>query len=117
MPGTSVIRNSDIVSVLRAPVVFDDYNREVRDWDNPVEVGSGRMSIQHYLALEEDIDRQTETEGARLFHDDPALKGLIQAEDRIVYDGRTWEVYSPPQEYRLFNRYHHTELFVRLVTG
>lgn len=115
--GTSVIRNSDVISVYRAPVIEDEYNREVSDWANATVVGSGRASVQHYMALEEDIDRQTETEGARLFTDTPDMRGMIQATDRILYDSRYWEVTSPPQEYRLFSRYHHTEIFVRLVDG
>ena len=115
--GTSIIRNSDIISVYRAPVVIDEYNREVRDWSSATVVATGRASIQHYMALEEDIDRQTETEGARLFTDDPSMKGVIDAVDRVLYDGRYWEVTSPAQEYRLFSRYHHSEMFVRLVEG
>lgn len=116
--GTSIIRNSDLITVIRAAYATDAYNRTLRDWDlPPTTVVVGRASIQHYLALEEDIDRQTETEGARLFTDTPDMRGKIQAEDRVIYDGRTWEVTSPPQEYRLFGRYHHTELFLRLITG
>ncbi len=117
MPGTSIIRNSDTITVLRGTLVTDEYNRTYRDFTSPTTVGTPRASVQHYLALEEDIDRQTETEGARLFTDDPSARGMIQAWDRVVYDGRTWEVVSPPQEYKLFGRYHHTEMFVRLITG
>lgn len=115
--GTSIIRNSDIISVYRAPVVTDEYNREVHDWSNAVVVATGRASIQHYMALEEDIDRQTESEGARLFTDTPDMQGAIQPTDRILYVGRYWEVTSPEQQYRLFSRYHHSEWFVRLVDG
>jgi hypothetical protein len=115
--GTSIIANSDIIQVYRAPIVEDEYNREVRDWSSATVVASGRASIQHYLALEEDIDRQTVTEGARLFTDDPAMQGQILAEDRVLYQGRYWEVTSPPQEFRFFSRYHHTEMFVRITDG
>lgn len=115
--GTSVIRNSDIVEVWRAPVVEDEYNREVYNWAAGVKVTEGRASVQHYLALEEAVDRQTETEGARIFTDTLDMRGQILATDRIKYDGRFWEVNSPPQEYRLFGRYHHTEMFLRLVEG
>lgn len=117
MPGTSIIRNSDIITVLRGTLVTDAYNTTRRDFTSPTTVATGRASIQHYMGLEEDIDRQTETEGARLFTDQAAMRGVIQSEDRVVYDGRTWEVTSPPQEYRLFGQYHHTEMFVRLITG
>lgn len=115
--ATSIILNSDTVTVKRAPLIEDEYNRSVRDWANAVTVKTGKASIQHYLALEEDIDRQTTTEAARLFTDTSDMKGAIEAEDRVIYDSRTWEVTSPPEEFRLFARYHHTEMFVRLVDG
>jgi hypothetical protein len=115
--GTSIIRNSDTVTVLRGTIVTDDYNREYRSWTSPTTVKTGRASIQHYLALEEEVDRMTETEAARLFTDTEDMRGVIQPEDRVVYKGRTWEVTSPPEEFRLFARYHHTEMFVRLIVG
>lgn len=117
MPGTSVIRNSDIIEVWRAPTTTDEYHREYFDWDNATLVTSGRASIQHYQATEEEIDRQTETEGARLFTDTPDMQGQILSTDRVKYNGRFWDVISPPQEYRLFGKYHHTEMFVRIVVG
>jgi hypothetical protein len=116
MPA-SIIRGGDLVEVLRAPVVSDEYNREVRDWANATVFATGRGSIQHYLSIEEDTDRQTETEGARLFTDGTDLQGKVGPEDRIRYAGRVWEVSSPPQEWRFFGRYHHTEVFLRLVNG
>lgn len=115
--STSIIGNSDDIQVLRAPVVTDSYNREVRDWDNATVVKTGRASIQHYLALEEVTDRQTDTEAARLFTDTSDMQGQIISADRVVYAGRTWEVTSPPEEFRFFGRYHHTEMFVKLVVG
>lgn len=115
--ATSIIGNSDIITVKRAPLVQDAHGREIRDWSSSVTVVSGRASIQHYLALEEDIDRQTTTEAARLFTDTSDMRGMIEAEDRVEYSGRTWEVTSPPEEFRLFSRYHHTEMFVRYVDG
>lgn len=117
MSASTIIGNGDLVEVLRAPVVEDDYNREVRDWNNYSVVKTGRGSIQHYLSLEEDVDRQTETEGARLFTDSPDMMNAVMPEDRIRYDGRIWEVSSPPQNWRFFGKYHHTEIFVRLVSG
>lgn len=115
--GTSIIRNSDLVTVLRAPIIKDEYNRELADWNNPVTVIVGHASIQHYLALEEEVDRMTETEAARLFTDSYDMQSAIQPRDRVVYDGRTWEVTSPPEEFRFFGKYHHTEMFVRYIEG
>lgn len=115
--GTSIVRNSDNIQVLRAVLVVDEYGRETRDWDNATVVKTGHASIQHYLALEEAVDRQTETEAARLFTDTADMRGAVTAEDHVIYAGRTWEVTSPPEEFRLFGRYHHTEMFVRIVDG
>lgn len=117
MSASTIIGNGDLIEVLRAPVISDEYNREVRDWSNAYVSATGRGSIQHYLSLEEDVDRQTETEGARLFTDSSVMEDAVQPEDRIRYDGRIWEVTSPPQNWRFFGRYHHTEIFVRLVNG
>ena len=116
MPA-SIIRNSDIIDVLEADLVSDEYNSLVEDWDNASIVASGRASIQNYLATEEDVDRQTETEGFRLISDDPALFGVIDARHRIDYNGTILEVTSPEQMWRLFGRDHHIELFVRRVDG
>lgn len=115
--ATSIIRNSDIVQVLRATFSTDEYGSLVPNWASPTVVATGRGSVQHYLSLEEDIDRQTETEGARLFTEDTVFVGTLQAEDRLLYNGRTWEITSPPQEWRMFGRYHHTEIFLKLVQG
>ncbi len=115
--ATSIIGNSDIITVLRGTKVVDAYNTERVEWDSPTTVAVGRASVQHYLALEEETDRQTETEAGRLFTDTSDMRGKIQAEDRFVYDGRTWEVTSPPEEFRLFGKYHHTEMFVKIVVG
>lgn len=115
--NTSIIGNSDLITVIRGTITTDSWNREVVDWTSPTTVVVGRGSIQHYLALEEDVDRQTETEAARLFHDTSDMRGKIKALDRIIYDGRTWEVTSPPEEFRFFGRYHHTEMFLRLIVG
>lgn len=115
--GTSIIRNSDIISVYRPTVTTDTYNREISDWTSPTLVVQGKGSIQHYLALEEEVDRMTETEAARLFTDTEDMQSMVQPRDRVVYAGRTWEVTSPPEEFRFFGRYHHTEMFVRLIEG
>lgn len=37
---------SDVVTVVRAPVVVDRYNNEVRDWDNATRATVGGCSVQ-----------------------------------------------------------------------
>lgn len=116
MPAT-IIRNSDIINVLAPDLVEDEYNSIVEDWSTPTIVATGRASIQNYLATEDDVDRQTETEGFRLITDDPALFNYIDARYRIDYNGVILEVTSPEQKWRLFARPHHVEVFLRRVDG
>lgn len=114
---TSIVRNSDIVSVVRANKVKDDYNSFFLDWTAPAVVANGRASVQHFLTTEDDTDRQTTTEGLRLVSDDPALFDVFGPEDRIVYDGRTYEVDAEIQKWRLFGRVHHIEVYLKRVVG
>lgn len=115
--GTSIIRNSDLVTLLRAEKKKDDYKSEYLDWSTPEEVVTARASIQHFLGTEDDTDRQTTTEGLRLVSDDPAFFGVIEPTDRIRYTGNIYEVDSPIQEWRLFGRVHHVEMYLKRVVG
>lgn len=115
--ATSIIRNSDIVSVLRATVKKDEYNSEFLDWSNPETIVSARASIQHFLTTEDDTDRQTTTEGLRLVSDDPAIYGVLQPTDRISYAGEVYEIDAPIQEWRLFGMVHHIEVYLKRVVG
>lgn len=115
--ATSIIRNSDIVSILRAVETLDEYNAKYLDWTTPTVVASGRASVQHFLTTEDDTDRQTTTEGLRLVSDDPALFDVFGPEDRILYDGRTYEVDAEIQKWRLFGRIHHIEVYLKRVVG
>lgn len=114
---TTIVRNGDLVQILEAAVTTDRYNSEVLDWDNASIVATGRASVQHYLTSEDDEDRQTETEGLRLISDDPALYRVIQPTHRIIYDGETFDVSAPDQNWRLFNKAHHVEVYLKRVVG
>lgn len=114
---TSIIRNSDIVQVIRGAKIVDEYNSDFVDWSNPQIVASGRASVQHFLTTEDDSGRQTTTEGLRLISDDPALFGVIEPTDRIAYAGRIYEADAQPQDWRLFSRNHHIEIYLRRVVG
>lgn len=115
--ATSIIRNSDLVDVIRAVKIKDEYNSEILDWSTPTVVATARASIQHFLGTEDDTERQTTTEGLRLISDDPALFDVIEPTDRIVYDGGVFEVDSPIQKWRLFARSHHVEMYLKRVVG
>ena len=115
--GTSIISSSDIVQVIRALVTTNEYNNPEEDWDNAPVVASGRASIQDFLTTEDDTDRQTTTEGLRLISDDPALFNVILPTDRIRYVGIDYEVDAPIQNWRLFGRLHHIEVYLKKVVG
>lgn len=115
--ATSIVRNSDVISVLRGEKKKDKYNAEFVDWTTPQTVVTGRGSVQNFLGTEDDTDRQTTTEGNRLISDDPALFYVILPTDRVVYDGMTFEVDSAVQLWRLFGRPHHIEVNLKRVIG
>lgn len=117
MSQTTIVAQGDIVQVMEAPDVVDDYSSVVQDWDNAYVVATGRASVQNYLANEDNIDRQTTIQGWRLISDDPALFDVILPTHRILYNGTVYEVDSPAVMYRLFNRNHHVEVFLRRVDG
>lgn len=115
--ATSIIRNSDIVSVLRGQKTRDEYNADVWDWSSPEVVVTGKASVQHFLTTEDDTDRQTTTEGLRLISDDPAVFETMLPTDRIEYAGRVYEVDAEIQQWRLFGAIHHIEVYLKRVVG
>ena len=115
--ATSIIRNSDFVSVLRAEKKKDEYNSEYLDWSNPETVVTGKGSVQNFLGTEDDTDRQTTTEGDRLISDDPALFNVLLPTDRLLYDGKVFEIDAEIQAWRLFGRIHHIEVNLKRVVG
>lgn len=115
--GTSIIRNSDLVDVIRGEIKKDEYNSEYVDWSNAQIVVTAKASIQHFLTTEDDTDRQTTTEGLRLISDDPALYEIMLPTDRIRYAGRTYEVDAEIQQWRLFGKIHHIEVYLKRVVG
>jgi hypothetical protein len=115
--GTSIVGNSDIVEVIRGQEYTDEYNRTEYDFSHPTVVASGRASIQDFLTTEDDTDRQTTTEGLRLISDDPALFNVLLPTDRIKYVGIDYEVDAPIQGWRLFNKLHHIEVYLKRVVG
>lgn len=117
MARTTIVGRGDVVQVRAAPDVTDEYNSTVQNWAASYVVAEGRASVQNYLANEDDVDRQTTIQGWRLISDDPALFNVILPTHRVVYNGVTYKVDSPAVMYRLFNRNHHTEVFLRRVDG
>lgn len=115
--GTSIVGNSDLAEVLRGNLINDEYGSQVVDWSNPTVVAVGRASIQFFLTTEDDTDRQTTTSGLRLISDDPKLQNVIDAKDRIRSVGKTYEVDAEAQDWRLFSKSHHVEVYLRRVVG
>lgn len=117
MSKVTIVAQGDIVEVYEATDVVDNYNSVVQDWTSPTLVATGRASVQNYLANEDNIDRETTIQGWRLISDDSALFDIIEPTHRILYNGTMFEVDAPAVMYRLFNRNHHVEVFLRRVDG
>jgi hypothetical protein len=117
MSQTTIVAQGDTIQVYEAPDALDAYNSTVQDWSASYVVATGRASVQNYLANEDDVDRETTIQGWRLISDDPALFNKILPTHRILYNGTMFKVDAPAVLYRLFNRNHHIEVFLRRVDG
>jgi hypothetical protein len=81
--------HTDTVTVLRAPIVQDDYNNDVPDWPNATETAVTGCRVQPERGSEYTIDRDAVVTRWRLFGPD----GMdIQDTDRIVHQGVTYDI-------------------------
>lgn len=113
---TSIVSGSDTVQIIAPTEVTDPYGSTRFSWSSPTLVAEGKATIQHFMASEDDDDRQTTIEGLRLISDDPALFNF-DAKHRVLYAGRTYEVDGEIQQWRFFSRVHHVEVYLRRVVG
>jgi hypothetical protein len=90
--------------------------RMVYDFDDAVLIHEGHCSVQPFLAIEDEIDRDTTISQCRLISDD---SGFYQAtaQNYIMFDDVFWKIDGRPFIWRLFGRVHHIELNMRLVEG
>lgn len=106
---------ADEASLVEVPLARSAYNN-IPDFDNAVTLHTGRCSIQPFLGIEDEVDRDTRVSQCRLISDDP---GFYQATalHYVEYDGFMWKIDGKPFIWRYYGRVHHIELNMRLVEG
>lgn len=106
---------TDTASLLAVPLERSQY-KYVPDLDNATVLYTGLCSIQPFLGIEDEIDRDTTTSQCRLISDD---SGFYQAtaQHYVQFDGKIWKIDGKPFIWRLGGRVHHVELNMRLVEG
>lgn len=107
---------NDTVQVLRAPVVEDAYHSQTRNWSAATVVATGLAAVQPGFSDENSDDRQTTISTWRLISDSTDLYGILPT-DRILWQGKTFEVDSEASMWRWRNADHHIEVNLREVHG
>ena len=105
----------DVASLIEIPLTRDKYSK-APDFDNPETLHTGRCSVQPFLGIEDEVDRDTTISQMRLISDDP---GFFQAtaQHYIEYADLLWKIDGKPFLWTVSGRRHHVEITMRLVEG
>lgn len=105
----------DTASLVSIPMVRTAYKNEP-DFDNPTILHTGLCSVQPFLGIEDEADRDTTTSECRLISTDP---GFFQAtaQHYVEFEGQLWKIDGKPFIWRIRGSVHHIELNMRLVEG
>lgn len=79
----------DTITVLRAPLVPDDYNNQVPDWPNAAETPVGGCRVQPERGADYTLDREAVLTRWRLFA--PASVDLLPT-DRVRHGGVDYDI-------------------------
>lgn len=106
---------TDQVKLLNIPLIRSEM-RMVPDYDHPTILHTGMGSVQPFLAIEDEIDRDTTVSQLRLISDD---SGFYQAtaQHYVEFGGELWKIDGRPFLWRYGGRVHHVELNMRKVEG
>lgn len=107
-----MLDDAELVSV---PMVRDKYHN-VPDMDNAVTLYSGKGSVQPFMGIEDEVDRDTTISQMRLISKEP---GFFQAtaQHYVRFDGELWKIDGRPFLWRVNGHPHHVEITMRLVVG
>lgn len=100
--------------LVRIPLIRGSYNNKP-DFDNIDIIFEGPCSVQPFLGIEDEVDRDTTISQCRLISDNPGFF-VATAQDYIEYDDVLWKIDGRPFIWRLATP-HHIELNMRLVEG
>ncbi|HSN24011.1 MAG TPA: hypothetical protein VLS45_07560 [Methylomicrobium sp.] len=104
----------NVAKLVRIPMIQGPLNR-TPDFDHPQVLYEGPCSVQPFLGIEDEIDRDTTVSQCRLISDEPGFLAAT-ARDYIEYDGELWKIDGRPFVWKL-SVPHHVELNMRLVEG
>lgn len=106
---------TDTASLVRIPLARGRYRSEP-DLEDQEVIYTGLCSIQPFMGIEDEIDRDTRTSQCRLIADEAGWL-VATAMDYIEdSDGTLWKIDGKPFVWTLRGR-HHIELNMRLVEG
>jgi hypothetical protein len=107
---------SQQITRLRADTVPDGrHGGFYRDWDNAAATTIGGVSVQPYATAESTLEAAYVADRLHVYA--PAGTDL-QATDRVIYDGTTFEVDGDAQIWHgLAGPAHHVELVIKRLAG
>lgn len=110
-----MMRLTDVVTVLSAPVLEDTHGNEVQDWTNPTTVATLPAEVSYTTVA-------TVTEGGRnaLIEELRAITPpypFDASTQRIAWRGRQYAVDGPPMVRRRHGADHHLTIPLRDVVG
>ena len=105
----------DTASLVSVPMVRDRYH-QAPDIDAAVVLHEGKCSVQPFMGIEDEVDRDTTISQMRLISRD---SGFYQAtaQHYILFDDELWKIDGKPFLWRINGRAHHVEITMRLVEG
>lgn len=103
-----------LVVTKRAPLVTDSKGNQLRDWVNAATSRNIPAWVQPLTSAEQTLNQDRVVSRWRIFLD-PAAD--VQATDRVVWNGRTFQVDGEIQAWDNGYGTHHLEGFLRSVTG
>lgn len=105
----------DTASLVSVPAVRDKYHTTL-DFDHATTLYTGLCSVQPFLSIEDEVDRDTRTSQMRLISTDT---GFYQAtaQHYISWNSALWKIDGKPFIWRINGRTHHVEITMRLVEG
>ena len=106
---------TDTATLFSAPLIRSQY-KNVPDMENTTVLHTGKCSVQPFLAIEDEVDRDTTISQCRLISDDP---GFYQAtaQHYIEFQDQIWKIDGKPFIWRYNGTVHHVELNMRMAEG
>lgn len=102
---------SDAVVRQRAPLIAGPYGNQQRDWPNATSV-TYTAELQPVSSTEDIVNQQQTVTRWRLFLGPDAD---LQATDRVVWDGDTYEVDGDVERWKRWGVLHHVEAVLMRV--